>query len=84
MDTRYYGWALTEPADLTAVSGTTVLFARVAGPGALTVEATEDGELLINGRAETLAEADMTALCERADVVLAGRPRIGTTIRVGG
>ena len=84
MLSSYYRWALTEPVDVTAINNHPALFARVTTAGAFAVASTEDGELLINGKSETIGEADLLALCERADVTLAGHPRIGVTIRIGG
>jgi hypothetical protein len=77
-------WALTEPVDVTAINEHTVLFARTTRAGAFTVEASEDGDLLINGTPATIGFDDLAALCERADTVLAGQPQIGRTVRIEG
>ena len=66
---KTYGWATTEPVDVTAIGPTSVLIARVNGAGAFTLEATEDGEVRINGRASSLYDEEWLDL---ADLVLVG------------
>jgi hypothetical protein len=67
--TGTYGWATTEPVDVTAIGPTAVLIARVNGAGAFTLEAREDGLVYVNGRASSLYDEEWLDL---ADLVLMG------------
>ena len=66
---KTYGWATTEPVDVTAIGASAVLIARVNGAGAFTVEATEDGDVKVNGKATSLYDDEWLDL---ADIVLMG------------
>jgi hypothetical protein len=81
MSIRTYGWASTEPVEVTAISASAVLIARINRPGAFTLEATEDGDVKINGKATELYDS---AWLDLADLVLVGAPgwSLGRTYRV--
>jgi hypothetical protein len=74
------GWATREEVDVTAISASGVLIARVSGPGAFTIEATETGEVLINGKPGLYDDEWL----DLADIVLMGAPywALGRTYRV--
>jgi hypothetical protein len=76
-----YGWASREEVDVTAISARAVLIARVNRPGAFTVEATEAGEVRVNGKVAELYDEEWLDL---ADLVLMGAPdwSLGRTYRV--
>jgi len=78
------GWALNEWVTVTAVQDNMVLIQRATGTGAITVEATGDGALMVNGMdvmgTETAERVEH--LCGVTDSVLAGVPIMGRTVSI--
>jgi hypothetical protein len=79
-----FGWVTSEPIDITVINARTVLFKRVRDAGAFVQEATEEGDLLINGKVTTdyderwLYLADLVLLMVGTHV----DARVGRTYRI--
>lgn len=78
-------WALSETVELTVLSNAnSVLVTRLDGPGAMVVEATEDGWLFVNGVniIRDASEDEITRICALTDAVLVGMPKNGQCVMV--
>jgi len=72
-------WALLECTEVTVSGPSCVTIARVREDGTLTVEATEDGILLVNGQPASVTDPINIGLIALADEFLVGQPVMGAT-----